>query len=58
MMYAENEIIFIENKIRTDERECIIKLLENDICPDWTMTCCDGWCGAYVGAIKLIREKR
>jgi hypothetical protein len=27
-MYSENEILFIENKIRADERERIIKLLE------------------------------
>lgn len=27
-MYSENEILFIENKIRADEKERIIKLLE------------------------------
>lgn len=41
-----------------DERERIIKLLEADICPDATLTCCDGWCGAYKGAIALIKEEQ
>lgn len=43
---------------REYERERIIELLENDICPDWTLWCCDGWCGAYIGAIKLIKGEK
>lgn len=37
------------------ERERIIKLLEQDICLDWTVTCCDGACAAYKDAIALIK---
>lgn len=37
--------------------EQIIELLKRDVCPDWTLWCCDGWCGAYMGAIDLIREE-
>lgn len=39
---------------RSYERKRIIRLLEADVCPDWTLSCCDGWCAAYKGAIKLI----
>lgn len=34
----------------------LIKTLEMDICPDWTPSCCDGWCGAYQNVIKVIKE--
>lgn len=40
---------------RIEERERIIKLLEQDICPDWTITCCDGACSAYKDAVALIK---
>lgn len=38
------------------ERDRIIKLLEADVCPDWTVSCCDGACAAYKDAIALIKE--
>jgi hypothetical protein len=40
---------------RDNERERIIKLLEADICPDWTFDCCNGACAAYKSAIALIK---
>lgn len=38
-----------------DEQERIIKLLKADMCPDWTVSCCDGACSAYNDAITLIK---
>ena len=40
------------------ERERIIKLLEQDICLDWTVRCCDGACSAYQDAINLIKGEQ
>ena len=40
------------------EQERIIKLLEADICKDWTYTCCDGWCSAHTAAIALIKGEK
>lgn len=45
-------------RIQQAERKRIIDLLERDICPDWTITCCDGWCAAYKGAIDLIKGEQ
>lgn len=41
-----------------DEQERIVKLLEADICPDWSVSCCDGACSAYKDAIALIRKNQ
>jgi hypothetical protein len=44
-----------------DERERIIKLLQTDICPDWSSQipyCCDGACAAYNDAIALIKGEQ
>lgn len=38
--------------------EHIIKLLEADICKDWTYSCCDGWCSAHMAAIALIKGEK
>ena len=43
-----------EQGVKT-ERQRIIELLEHDICPDWTIGCCDGACAAYKDAIALIK---
>jgi hypothetical protein len=40
------------------ERDRIINLLQADICFDFTVDCCDGWCAAYDGAIKLINNSK
>jgi hypothetical protein len=40
------------------ERERITKLLEQDVCPDWSITCCDGACAAYKDAIALIKGEQ
>jgi len=50
------EQVWLEAERKTEKR--IIKLLEADICPDATLTCCDGWCGAYKGAIALIKGEQ
>lgn len=45
----------VRARLVQEERERIIKLLEQDICPDWTITCCDGACSAYKDAVALIK---
>lgn len=40
------------------EQERIIALLQQDICPDWTVDCCDGACSAYNDAINLIKGEQ
>lgn len=41
-----------------NERLRIINLLEADMCPDWTIDCCDGACSAYNDAINLIKGEQ
>lgn len=55
MIYNEFDIEAARKAGHEDERNRIIKLLEQDICPDWTITCCDGACSAYKDAVALIK---
>jgi len=41
---------------RIAERNRIVSLLQADICPDWTVYCCEGFCRAYTDAIILINR--
>lgn len=45
-------------RAKLEEQERIIGLLEADVCPDSTVTCCDGACSAYKDAIALIKGNK
>ena len=58
MIYNEFDIEAARKAGHEDERNRIIKLLQQDVCSDWTVGCCDGACSAYQDAIKLIKGEQ